>query len=65
MNLSTKLKDANRTQRERHECTQNHRAKECHREGERASEREEAHPYVLRILKHKDQDHDQDDQCGK
>ena len=65
MDLFAKLKDANRAQRQRHECTQNHRAKECHREGKRARECEKAHLYVLRILQHKDQDDDQDDQYGK
>ncbi len=65
MDLSAKLKDSNRTQRQCHECAENHRAKQRHREGQRAREREEAHLYVLRILKHKYQDHDQDDQRGE
>jgi hypothetical protein len=65
MDLSAKLKDANRAQCQRHECTQNHRAKECHRERKRARECEKAHLYVLRVLKYKDQDDDQDDQDGK
>ena len=63
--LFAKLKDAKRAQCQRHKCTQNHRAQECHREGERARKCEKAHLHILRILKHKNDDDDQDDQQRK
>lgn len=56
MDLPAKLKDAYRSQRQRHERAQNHRAKQCHRKGKRARKGEKTHLDVLGILEHKHQD---------
>jgi len=65
MDLSAKLKNTQRAQRQRHQSSEYHRTKKGDREGQRARKSEEAHFYVLWILKDKHQYDDQDQQCRK